>query len=111
MREGTKMAFPSSFFIVFFAFKNGLLVSSAQKKILFGIKGDKHHHKSNMSVIQGIKWNHALMPPTKGTLNTSTHGLQLYSRSDSLFLTAPGSDALRHTQYTQRITFFLIILL
>lgn len=77
----------------------------SQISFLFGIRGDEHDHKSNVSLIQGLKWNHTLTPAAKGTLNTSAHGLRLNSQSDSLFLMALGSEALRCIWYTQRTTF------
>lgn len=71
-----KMGFP---FFLFFPWKNNnnqtIHFLSLQNRFLFRIKGDEHDHKSNVSVIQGLKWNHTLTPAAKGTLNTSAHGL------------------------------------
>lgn len=72
---------------------------------LFGIRGDERHHKSNVSLIQSLKWNHTLTPSAKGTLNTSAHGPRLNSQPDSLFLMALGSEALRCIWYTQWASF------
>lgn len=103
--QNEKMAFSFSF-VMFLPWKKKAFASFCSKiSFLFGIRGDERDHKSNVSLIQGLKWNHTLSPSAKGTLNTSAHGPRLNSQSDSLFLMALGSEALRCIWYTQWASF------
>lgn len=77
--QNEKMAFSFSF-VMFLPWKTKqkknqtISFLCCKIRFLFGIRGDERDHKSNVSLIQGLKWNHTLTPSAKGTLNTSAHG-------------------------------------